>query len=272
MSVRVTRWCALIEEVVVRYIFGLLPILVVAAGVVATFGAETGSHNEYGERISTRRPNIGAPPSPPNLAAPGLSNLAAEARDAAANCADATPYMAYRFIEGVDPCLQPLSAAELAALQDPFAVNVLQKGIGQPPLWPTSVEQIVSLVSGVTGFKQFQQNYMLGEGSQIAANVVSPDASRNLRYVITWGANQTPSVFLSAAPTGTHPGRPAPFLQVIGYDERKKIFNYYQYVSNDDVLTSGGRRRPGSGRATPHGRETPGRRGTDVLTATSMVR
>jgi hypothetical protein len=155
----------------------------------------------------------------------------------AGNCPDAEPYNAYRFIEGADPCLQLLSATDLAQLQDPFAVNVLQKGVGQSDLWPSSVEQIVGRVSAIPEFAANQKSYLVGEGSQITASVVSRDAPRNLRYIITWGASSSPSVFLSAEPTGTHPDRPAPFLQVIGYDQKKNVFNYYQYVPNEGQPT-----------------------------------
>ena len=155
----------------------------------------------------------------------------------AASCPDAEPYRAYRLIEGVDNCLELLSASDLAGLQDPFAVNVLQTGIGQPDLWPSTVEQIVNRLSTVPGFAANQKSYMVGEGSQITANVVSRDAPRNLRSIITWGVSSSPSVFLSAAPTGTHPNRPAPFLQVIGYDEKKNVFNYYQFVPNEGQPT-----------------------------------
>ena len=145
-------------------------------------------------------------------------------------CAGVAPLQLYRFIEGADTCPQPMSTPDIAKLQDPFAVQVLRKGIGDAALWPTSVEQIVSLIAANPTFKANQLNYMLGEGSQIGTTVASRDASRNLRYVITWGANSTPSIFLSALPTGTHPGKPAPFLQVIGYDQARKVFNYYQFI------------------------------------------
>jgi len=184
-------------------------ILFMVTGVVTCLADRTRGNNEFGQRITVT----------------------------AANCPDAQPYNAYQFIEGVDPCLQLLSAADLAQLQDPFAVNVLQKGVGQPDLWPSSVEQLVSRVSAVPGFAANQKSYLVGEGGQITASVVSRDASRNLRYIITWGASSSPSVFLSAAPTGTHPDSPAPFLQVIGYDQSKNVFNYYQYVPNEGQPT-----------------------------------
>jgi hypothetical protein len=199
-------------------------ILIVVAAVIACLADGIRGEDEFDQRISPRRARRDA--------LPNRAKLAAAPTVTAAPCPDAQPYSVYRFIEGVDPCLQWLSAADLAQLQDPFAVNVLQKGVGQPDLWPSSVEQIVSLVSAIPGFAANQQSYLLGEGSQITASVVSRDASRNLRYVITWGATASPSVFLSAAPTGTHPGRPASFLQVIGFDQKKNIFNYYQYISD----------------------------------------
>jgi hypothetical protein len=147
-------------------------------------------------------------------------------------CEDVKPFTAYRFIEGVDKCAEMLTPAGLAQLQDPFAVNVLQKGIGEPNLWPSTVEQIVNLVSAAPGFAANQKSYLIGEGGQITNEIAPRDASRNLRYVVTWGQTSSPSVFLSAAPTATHPGRPAPFLQVIGYDQNKNVFNYYQYAGD----------------------------------------
>ena len=168
----------------------------------------------------------------------GRNPTPATKRAALASCVDATPFQAYRFIAGIDSCPQPLSAAALAALQDPFAVNVLQKGLGNQALWPSAVEQIVSLVAAVPGFGANQKNYLIGEGSQITAATVARDQPRNLRYVLTWGANASPSVFVSAAPTGTHPGKPASFLQVIGYDQTNNLFNYYQYVSVNDVANA----------------------------------
>lgn len=210
-------------------------ICLVAAGLGDFIVTAARGDDEFGQRTSILRGRQGVHASRMRLGVTGMA--------AVTDCADVKPYTAYRFVAGVDGCPQPLSASALAELHDPFAVNVLQKGGGQPNLWPSSVEQIVGLVSTVPGFAANQKSYLLGEGSQITASVVSRDASRDLRYVVSWGANSSPSVFLSAAPTGTHPGRPASFLQVIGYDQTKNVFNYYQYVSDEDVLGSGGTTR-----------------------------
>jgi hypothetical protein len=200
----------------------------IALSAVASLSHSAWGDDEFSRRTATR---LSA------SAALGQTKLTAATAIPAAACPDAKPNTPYRFIEGVDPCLHALSAMELAQLGDPFAINVLQKGVGHSNLWPSSVERIVGLVSAISGFAANQKSYLVGEGSQITASTVSRDAPRNLRFIITWGATASPFVFLSAAPTGTHPGRPAPFLQVIGYDQSKNVFNFYQFISNQGQPT-----------------------------------
>jgi hypothetical protein len=156
---------------------------------------------------------------------------------AAASCPDVAPLKLYRFVEGIDSCMQPLSATDIAALADPFAVNVLAPGQGNAGKWPDTVEAIVALVAAIPNFAANQHSYLLGEGSQITTAVAPRDAERNLRYVVSWGSNASPTVFLSAAPSGTHPGQPAGFLQVIGYDAARNRFNYYEYIANPGQST-----------------------------------
>lgn len=160
-----------------------------------------------------------------------------ETREAAASCPDVAPLMLYRFIDGIDRCMQAMSAAEIAALVDPFAVNVLAKGQGNATAWPDTVETIVAGVAAIPNFAANQRSYLLGEGGQVTTSVAPRDADRDLRYVVSWGSNASPTVFLSAAPTGTHPGQPAGFLQVIGYDAQHNQFNYYEYIANPGQST-----------------------------------
>lgn len=131
---------------------GFALIFVMVTGAAACLAGST--NDEFRQRTSMRLSGSGTPASRARLAA------------SAASCPDAKPYSPYRFIEGVDLCLQLLSAADLAQLRDPFAVNVLQKAVGQPHLWPSNIEQIVSLVSAVPGFAANQKSYLVGEGSQ----------------------------------------------------------------------------------------------------------
>jgi hypothetical protein len=208
---------------------GIVLVLVILSGAISDR-----SHNAWGDDEFTRRALIRHSGSGTSL---DPTKFTATTTTAPAGCPDAEPNTAYRFIEGVDSCLHRLSAADLAQLGDPFAVNVLQKGVGHPDLWPSSAERVVSLVAAISGFAANQKSYLVGEGSQITASAVSRDAPRDLRFMVTWGATASPSVFLSAAPTGTHPGRPAPFLQIIGYDQAKNVFNFYQFISNQGQPT-----------------------------------
>ena len=214
---------------VMRHSLRIALLLVIATGVIAYLGGSSWVNDEFARRALMHQSSAGAPAA--------QSRFTVAPTVPAHRCSDAEPFTAFRFIEGVDSCFQPLSAGDLAQLRDPFAVNVLQAGVGQPNRWPSSVEQIVSLVSAVPGFAANQKSYLVGEGSQITASVAPRDAPRNLRFIITWGATSSPSVFLSAAPTGTHPGEPAPFLQVIGYDQSKNVFNFYQFISNEGQPT-----------------------------------
>jgi hypothetical protein len=151
---------------------------------------------------------------------------------AAAPCPAVTPQVFYRFVTGIDTCMQPLSSQEQAQLNDPYAVMLKKNQKGAGP-WPNSVAAVVSAV-GVIPNIQPQVSYVLGEGSQVPPSVTPTTSNRNLRYVVTWlmSGGSTPVVFLSSRPDSTQPI----FLQVIGYDATKKAFNYYQYVSNSDVV------------------------------------
>lgn len=124
----------------------------------------------------------------------------------------------YRFVEGADSCMVEMNAGDIdAKLNDPFALNVLRKG-----LRPDSVEQVVA---EMTKSGLVQQSFLVGEGSQVPATTDIPrSADRNLRYAVAW-TNQTnaPGAFLSAAPGGA-----SSFLQVIGWDSKNAAFNFYE--------------------------------------------
>lgn len=67
-------------------------------------------------------------------------------------CSDIAPLQLYRFVEPLDTCMQPMTPADIAALGDPFAMNVLAQGLGNAAKWPTDVETVVSLVAAVPSF------------------------------------------------------------------------------------------------------------------------
>jgi hypothetical protein len=169
------------------------------------------------------------------------------AAPAATACPAVTPQQIYRFVAGADTCMTQMSAADIASeLNDPWAVTVLQKNAGGAGPWPQSVADVGNAINKANpGFQVF--SYMLGEGGQIPASLTPAptpngtpvDANRNLRYVVTWGqSGASPVIFLSGVPDGLWipPGAEKPlFLQVISFDPNKKMYNYYQYVSDADL-------------------------------------
>ena len=151
-------------------------------------------------------------------------------------CAAVKAQEIYRFIEGIDECMIPMSPEEITGeLNDPFAVSVLRLNAGGKGLWPGSVPAFVKAVAA--GQPSFEiHSYMLGEGSQVPASLVPVTGNRQFRYIVTWGApGQTPGIFLSAVPPGLVGGTPPPFLQVISFDQNTGKYNYYQYVNNQDL-------------------------------------
>jgi hypothetical protein len=196
-----------------------LPILVL--GLVAEAVAEQTPLNaaHFG------RQSIAAPSQGPSV-------VSEAATPRVTNCPPLNTSTIYRFIDGIDPCPLPMERSTLSMLADPFARQVLKTGSNSPPSSPNSIEQLRDILEANPDLAQVR-SFMVGEGSQIPNTIANRDASRNLRYVLSWGAE--PSVFLSAVPSGTHPGKPAPFLQVIGYDSNRNLFNFYQLLGNDDA-------------------------------------
>lgn len=133
----------------------------------------------------------------------------------------------YRFIEGIDTCVIPMTEQEISKdLNDPFAQNILRK---HEPL-PKSVNDIVAVVdSSISDFQKV--SYMVGEGSQIPLSVSPREDPRNLRYAITWGPSKDDArIFLSASPGGN-----SSFHQVIAWDNQAKQYNYYQLISQRNI-------------------------------------
>lgn len=162
----------------------------------------------------------------------------------AETCPDVEAGQIYRFIAGIDTCMLPMTSSEIQTeLQDPWAQSVLIPNSGGKGVWPDTVAEIVNAINqanpGIV-----QTSYVLGEGSQIPNSTIPPNyapgprnANRDLRYVVTWGSGQSPTIFMSALPAGVQGGTPPAFLQVIAYDASKKGFNYYQYVNNQAVTS-----------------------------------
>jgi hypothetical protein len=176
-----------------------------------------------------------------NWVAPKMK-LSAAAAPSPSPCPAMTAKQLYRYIAGQDPCPIPLPSPEIAAeLNDPYATSVLIPNVGGAG-WPTDIAQIQQgIQQGASSLQQL--SYLVGEGSQIPPSLTTFTlngqkviGNQDLRYVLTWGTSgSTPVIFLSALPTEVLFGTPPPFLQVISFDPQKKKYNYFQYVSTNDL-------------------------------------
>ena len=136
-------------------------------------------------------------------------------------CPSVTPGKIYRFIQGIDDCLRPMTEQEIQDnLNDPFAKEVLRQN-----KFPDNVSEIVQEVDdSISSFQHF--SYLVGEGTQIPLSVAPRDASRNLRYVVTFGTSPNDAqIFLSASPGGN-----SSFHQVISWDSDSQQYNYYERI------------------------------------------
>jgi hypothetical protein len=163
---------------------------------------------------------------------PGGAESPMAMRRLAVNCPPVDPGKFYRFVAGVDACLTSLHPDERTALNDPFG-RLLKRNEGGAGPWPAAVSAVVTAVeSGVPGAGP-AVSYVVGEGSQVHPARTGPAGNRDLRYVLTWNVeSNTPAIYFNSRPDAT----PPIFMEVIGWDPAKKAFNYYRYISNEEVV------------------------------------
>ena len=160
-----------------------------------------------------------------------LAASLASAQLSAPACDLVQPNKLYRLIEGLDgDCPIPMSQEEIQQeLHDPFWAGILSTG-----RWPGSVQDIATAV--LQAFPTWSPtSFLVGEGMQIPLSVANRDANRDLRYVIGWGpASGSPVIFLSARPPQVQGGTTLTALQVIAFDATKQLYNYYQFINNQE--------------------------------------
>jgi hypothetical protein len=140
---------------------------------------------------------------------------------ASANCQPVEIGKIYRFLEGQDSCLTPMSDSDIENLTDPFAKDVLRPGN-----YPRSAKGINQTIKEKLGYEP--TTYYVGEGAQIPTTVASRDLPRGLRYTVTWGANENDSKIMMAKLVSTNPEtEPLSLIEVMSFDDRTKTYNYY---------------------------------------------
>jgi hypothetical protein len=133
------------------------------------------------------------------------------------SCPPALEGQIYRFIEGLDKCLVPLSKSETDKLNDPFAKKLLRQGI-----FPNGVPDMDKKIEQKLGYKA--TTYMVGEGLQVPTTAVSIDNPRSIRYLFTWGKNENESHVMMSK---LAPASQTSMTEVISFDEKSQEYNYY---------------------------------------------
>jgi hypothetical protein len=107
--------------------------------------------------------------------------------------------------------------SDIQKLTDPFATAVLRKGI-----FPEGTEALDQAV--VKGLGYTPTIYVVGEGAQIPTTVASREMSRGLRYLITWGPDETVGKIMMSKLV---PATKNSLIEVMAFDDQTKKYNYY---------------------------------------------
>lgn len=150
-----------------------------------------------------------------------VTNEQALASSDSNSCQPLVPGKIYRFIEGVDSCVTPMSDAGIEKLNDSFAKNILRQGI-----FPMRTGDIVKAIGDQLGYQP--TIYLAGEGSQIPLTVAARDVPRGMRYNVSWGLTENePKMFLSRLAPATPDTQELSLIEMMSYDDQSKEYNYY---------------------------------------------
>ncbi|MFF9488779.1 hypothetical protein [Streptomyces sp. NPDC014676] len=123
----------------------------------------------------------------------------------------------YRRVSGRDEQARPVSAEELAGLNDPMATEFFHKSV-----FPMTVHELLSGLPGTVAASR--RVYLVGEAGQIAPDT-APGLHRDLRFAITVAVRAgQPDLLISTQAGGD---QAAAFLQVAAWDPEAKVFNFY---------------------------------------------
>ena len=150
-----------------------------------------------------------------------FASTASSAAPADVSCETVESGKIYRFIEGKDKCLEPISNSELENLNDPFAENILREG-----KYPVTTDEINNAIKEQLGYDP--TIYFAGEGAQIPTSAASRDLPRGLRYIITWGKDENDSkIMLAKLSPAFNETTALGLIELLSYDPQSKEYDYY---------------------------------------------
>jgi hypothetical protein len=132
------------------------------------------------------------------------------------------PNVLHRFVVGADAAPRRMSASEVKALGDPFALLLLARGT-----FPRTGEEVVDGIRAAVrkghALKRLR-TFVFGEGSQLPAAASSAGVERNLRFIVTLGRGPDgPDVFVSVGDPKQVGG-----VEVMAWKRGAGGFNYYR--------------------------------------------
>jgi hypothetical protein len=145
------------------------------------------------------------------------------------NCEPVVPGQIYRSIPGIDTCVVPIDNSEIEKLNDPFAKSLLRQGI-----FPENTQALTEAIASNLGYKP-TVSAVTGEGVQIPTTIAPREATRAIRYNVSYGANENDAPIYLSKPA---PSTTRSEIEIISFDKKSNEFNYYlltpQRQASDD--------------------------------------
>jgi hypothetical protein len=132
----------------------------------------------------------------------------------------------HRFVLGLDKRPRVMTDDEIAGLlRDPFAEMFLRRGV-----FPLSLRDLLAgldaLTAGPSGLPD-QKVFVIADGGQIPWNADTDELNRQLRFAIVRSKGNDARLLVSSSSVFDRTDDAA-FLQLIGWDDENKVFNYYE--------------------------------------------
>ena len=135
------------------------------------------------------------------------------------------PGQLFQLLEGIDSDYRPIPADVKNGLGDPMATLLFQNGI-----FPTTLAQVLKAIDADTASQATvptQRSFLIGEGGQVPFSATTKDLDRTFRFVIARLKGNDTNVLISVPAPAPDNG----FLQVIAWDLKQGLFNYYERVT-----------------------------------------
>jgi hypothetical protein len=140
-----------------------------------------------------------------------------------------------RFVEGLDTAPVAMAASEASAqLNDPWGALVLRKN----PRFPANIDEVLAALDdasqGGAGVP-VQASFFVSETGQIPLDAANAGLVREFRFVVSRTNLKKSTIVFISAPAGDREG----LIELIGWDDAKRAFNYYRRLKGNEWIWRG---------------------------------